>query len=156
MKPKSVGICMDALTSLMQKDDFMLTELFISENKLKTDIHTFLNALGSNQHLEVLDISGNLFGDIGARLLAKAIQINNKLKTILMDRNSVSLQGWDDILHGLENNYSIRHIPFPLYDINQFCIKNHPEKTDTIMRKIQELLHRNGSGIRRHSGNNFR
>lgn len=45
---------MDSLVNLIQKDDFMLTELVLSENKLKIDIHNFLNALGGNQSLQVL------------------------------------------------------------------------------------------------------
>lgn len=32
-------------------------------------------------------------GDIGARLLAKALQINNKLRSISLDRNNITLQG---------------------------------------------------------------
>ncbi|CRK88349.1 CLUMA_CG002127, isoform A [Clunio marinus] len=155
MKLKHISTVMDALVNLIQKDDFMLAELYISENKLKTDIHNFINALGSNQHLQVLDISGNLMGDIGARLLAKALQINNKLKTIIMDRNAITLQGYSDIVYALENNYSLRHIPFPLFDITP-SLKNHPERTDTIMRKMQEFLHRNGSGIKRQAGQGFR
>lgn len=155
MKLKHISSVMDALVNLIQKDDFMLAELFISENKLKTDIHNFINALGSNQHLQVLDISGNLMGDIGARLLAKALQINNKLKTIVMDRNAITLQGYSDIVYALENNYSLRHVPFPLFDISP-SLKSHPERTDTIMRKMQEFLHRNGSGIKRQAGQGFR
>lgn len=155
VKLKHIPNIMDALVNLIQKDDFMLTELYMSENKLKTDIHNFINALGSNQHLQVLDITGNLMGDIGARLLAKALQINNKLKTIILDRNLITLQGYSDIVYALENNYSLRHIPFPLYDIAP-TLKNHPEKTDGIMRKMQEYLHRNGSGIKRQPGQGFR
>ncbi|KAG5672565.1 hypothetical protein PVAND_002682 [Polypedilum vanderplanki] len=155
VKLKHIPNIMDSLVNLIQKDDFMLTELYMSENKLKADIHNFINALGSNQHLQVLDITGNLMGDIGARLLAKALQINNKLKTIIMDRNMITLQGYSDIVYALENNYSLRHIPFPLYDIAP-SLKNHPEKTDTIMRKMQEYLHRNGSGLKRQQGQGFR
>lgn len=155
MKLKHIGSVMDSLVNLIQKDDFMLSELFISENKLKTDIHNFINALGSNQYLQVLDISGNLMGDLGARLLAKALQINNKLKTIMMDRNAISLQGYSDIVYALENNYSLRHIPFPLFDITP-SLKNHPERSDTIMRKMQEFLHRNSSGNKRQAGQGFR
>ena len=33
-------------------------------------------------------------GDVGARLLAKALQINTRLRTIHLDRNSISLQGY--------------------------------------------------------------
>lgn len=155
VKLKHLPTIMDALVNLIQKDDFMLSELYLSENKLKTDIHNFINALGSNQHLQILDISGNLMGDIGARLLAKALQINNKLKTIIMDRNMITLQGYSDIVYALENNYSLRHIPFPLFDIAP-SLKNHPEKTDSVMRKLQEFLHRNGSGSKRQTGQGFR
>lgn len=38
-------------------------------------------------------------GDIGARLLAKALQINNKLRSISLDRNNVTLQGKCPPLH---------------------------------------------------------
>ena len=33
-------------------------------------------------------------GDVGARLLAKALQINTRLKTIYLDRNNITLQGY--------------------------------------------------------------
>ena len=52
-----------------------------------------INALGSNQCLQVLDISGNGMGDVGARLLAKALQINTRLRQIMLDRNNITLQG---------------------------------------------------------------
>uniref|UniRef100_W4VRD5 Putative myosin-i-binding protein n=1 Tax=Corethrella appendiculata TaxID=1370023 RepID=W4VRD5_9DIPT len=155
MKLKYIATVMDALVNLIQKDDFLLTELVISENKLKNDLHNFINALGSNQSLQVLDITGNYMGDIGARLLAKALQINNKLKTILLDRNNITLQGYSDIVYALENNYSMKHIPFPLFDIAP-CLKAHPERTDFVMRKMQESLHRNTSGLRRTNGYGFR
>ncbi|XP_063699418.1 F-actin-uncapping protein LRRC16A isoform X2 [Culicoides brevitarsis] len=155
MKPKYYSVVMDALVNLVQKDDIPLQELVLSENKLKNDLHNFINALGSNQTLQILDISGNFMGDIGARLLAKALQINNKLKTIYMDRNNVSLQGYADIVYALENNYSMRHIPFPLFDIAP-TLKNHPERTDAVMRKMQEYLRRNSMGIKRSNGQGFR
>lgn len=54
MKLKHISTVMDALVGLIQKDDFPLTELILSENKLKNDIHDFINALGSNQSLQKL------------------------------------------------------------------------------------------------------
>ncbi|TMW54553.1 hypothetical protein DOY81_000347 [Sarcophaga bullata] len=155
MKLKHVPTVMDALVNLIQKDDFPLAELVLSENKLKNDIHDFINALGSNQSLQKLDISGNYMGDVGARLLAKALQINNKLRTIYLDKNNITLQGYADIVYALENNYTMRNIPFPVFDIAPH-LKNHPDKTDTIMRKMQELLQRNGAGLKRTGGQGFR
>lgn len=155
MKIKHISTVMEALVNLIQKDDFQLQELVLSENKLKNDLHNFINALGSNQSLQVLDITGNLMGDIGARLLAKALQINNRLKTICMDRNNITLQGYADIVYALEHNFSMRNIPFPVFDIAP-CLKQHPERTDTLMRKMQEILSRNGNGTRRANGQGFR
>uniref|UniRef100_A0A182P0L2 CARMIL C-terminal domain-containing protein n=1 Tax=Anopheles epiroticus TaxID=199890 RepID=A0A182P0L2_9DIPT len=155
MKLKHIGTVMDSLVNLIQKEDFQLHELVLAENRLKTDLHNFINALGSNQHLQMLDITGNLMGDIGARLLAKALQINNKLKTIALDRNNITLQGYADIVYALENNFSVRNMPFPLHDIAP-CLKQHPERTDVLMKKMQELLFRNGNGFKRTHGQGFR
>lgn len=155
IKPKHISTVMDAMVAMIQKDDFQLAELHLAENKLRNDIHNFINALGSNQSLQVLDITGNLMGDIGARLLAKALQINNKLRKISLDRNNVTLVGYNDIVYALENNYSMRTIPFPIVDIAP-CFKNHPDKTDSLMRRMQEFLQRNGSGLKRNNGQGFR
>ncbi|KAL5287829.1 crml-1 family protein [Megaselia abdita] len=148
MKLKHVSTVMDALVNMIQKDDFPLQELVLSENKLKNDLHDFINALGSNQSLEILDISGNFMGDVGARLLAKALQINNKLRTIYLDKNNITLQGYGDLVYALEKNHSMRNIPFPVFDIAPH-LKNHPEKTDAVMRRMQELLQRNAAGLKR-------
>ena len=45
--------------------------------------------------------SGNFMGDLGARLLAKALYINNKLRTIHWDSNNIMAQGFTDISHAL-------------------------------------------------------
>lgn len=63
MKPKHIPTVMDALVNLIQKDDFPLTELILSDNKLKNDIHDFINALGSNQSLQKLGKTQFQFND---------------------------------------------------------------------------------------------
>lgn len=57
-----------------------LTSLSLADSRLKSDLTIVLNALGSNSSLTRLDISGNAMGDIGAKMLAKALQINSKLR----------------------------------------------------------------------------
>lgn len=49
----------------------------------------------------------------------------------------------------------MRNIPFPLFDIAP-CLKNHPERTDAVMRKMQEFLQRNSNGLKRTNGQGFR
>ncbi len=46
--------------------------------------------------------SGNQMGDIGARMLAKALMINTKLHTIHWDRNHTTSQGFQDIAAAIQ------------------------------------------------------
>lgn len=57
-----------------------LQSLSLADSKLKTEVTIIINALGSNTSLTKVDISGNGMGDMGARMLAKALQINAKLR----------------------------------------------------------------------------
>lgn len=104
-----------------------LTSLSLADSKLKADLSIILNALGSNTSLTKLDISGNAMGDMGAKMLAKALQINTKLRwadrnvasgraelekfhvfglcvcrTVVWDRNNISPQGLQDVAAALE------------------------------------------------------
>ncbi|TSP90484.1 F-actin-uncapping protein LRRC16A [Bagarius yarrelli] len=54
--------------------------LSLADSKLKADLSIVLNAVGGNSSLTRLDISGNGMGDMGAKMLAKALQINTKLR----------------------------------------------------------------------------
>lgn len=144
MKAKHVATVMDAVVQIIQDDECLLQTLLMPDCKLKSDVHNFLNALGDNKCLEVVDISGNLIGDSGARLLAKALQINTKLKTIIYDRNNITLQGYNDLAYALESNHTVQYMPFPINDITP-CMKASAERADVVMRKIQDLLNRNVS-----------
>lgn len=57
-----------------------LQSLSVAESRLKLGTNVLLSALGSNTSLVSLDISGNAMGDTGAKMLAKALQINTKLR----------------------------------------------------------------------------
>ena len=57
-----------------------LQSLSLADSKLKTGVTIIINALGSNTSLTKVDISGNGMGDMGAKMLAKALQINPKLR----------------------------------------------------------------------------
>lgn len=143
-KDKYLSTVMESIVGLITSDESNVNKLNLSDCKLKSEINNVINALGSNQSLQTLDITGNAMGDVGARLLAKALQINTRLKTIHMDRNGISLQGYTDITYALQSNYAMRHIPFPTFDL-QSVIKTHPERVDAIIHRMQELLQRNAS-----------
>lgn len=64
--------------------------------------------------------------DVGARMLAKALQINNKLQTIIWDKNGTTVQGFQDIANALEE-YEI---------LNYFIYKNSEQLYKFIMSEI--------------------
>jgi len=144
IKARDVAHVMDAIVQLVQEEESSLQKLNLSDCKLKTDINNMINALGSNQCLQVLDISGNGMGDGGARLLAKALQINTRLRKIMLDRNNITLQGYQDITYALQSNFSMKHIPFPTYDL-QPAIKTSPDRVDAIIKRMQDSLQRNSN-----------
>uniref|UniRef100_A0A8C4IC15 CARMIL pleckstrin homology domain-containing protein n=1 Tax=Dicentrarchus labrax TaxID=13489 RepID=A0A8C4IC15_DICLA len=102
IKSKNVAQVLDNLVHMIQEEESPLTSLSLADSKLKGDLSIVLNALGSNTSLTKLDISGNSMGDMGAKMLAKALQINSKLRTIVWDRNNVSPQGLQDVAAALE------------------------------------------------------
>ncbi|XP_023318297.1 F-actin-uncapping protein LRRC16A isoform X2 [Trichogramma pretiosum] len=155
MKSKHIAVVMDSLVQMLQEEDCVLQALHLPDSRLKGDLYNLINALGSNTCLRSLDISGNQIGDPGARLLAKALQINNHLKTIIYDKNNITLQGYADIAHALERNYSVRYMPTPIYDL-QPCMKASAEKTEQLTKKIQDLLQRNVAPQRNSHGQAFR
>ncbi|KAK5888972.1 hypothetical protein CesoFtcFv8_015019 [Champsocephalus esox] len=142
IKSKNVSQVLDNLVHMIQEEDSPLTSLSLADSRLKTDLSIVLNALGSNTSLTKLDISGNAMGDMGAKMLAKALQINTKLRTILWDRNSISPQGLQDVAAALEKNYTIRFMPIPIMDAAQ-ALKASPEKTEDALLKMEQYLLRN-------------
>ncbi len=50
-------------------------------------------ALGSNETLMSLDISGNAIGNKGAFMLAKSLQVNQSLRRIWLDENQITSAG---------------------------------------------------------------
>lgn len=87
-------------------------------------MYTYFNAYFSS--------SGNMMGDGGARLLAKALQINCRLRSIQYDRNNITLPGYCDLAYALERYlksfcFSIFCFHFLLcvkYVVNSLCIVN--------------------------------
>uniref|UniRef100_A0A3B4YAV0 Capping protein regulator and myosin 1 linker 1 n=1 Tax=Seriola lalandi dorsalis TaxID=1841481 RepID=A0A3B4YAV0_SERLL len=142
IKSKNVAPVLDTMVHMIQEEESPLTSLSLADSKLKADLSIVLNALGSNTSLTKLDISGNSMGDMGAKMLAKALQINTKLRTVVWDRNSISPQGLQDVAAALEKNYTIRFMPVPIMDAAQ-ALKANPEKTEDALLKMEQYLLRN-------------
>lgn len=52
----------------------------MAESRLKLGASVLLRALATNPNLTALDISGNAMGDTGAKMLAKALRVNTRLR----------------------------------------------------------------------------
>ncbi|NWI66667.1 CARL2 protein, partial [Todus mexicanus] len=130
------------IVQLTQEDDCPLQSLSVAESRLKLGTNVLLSALGSNTSLTALDISGNAMGDTGAKMLAKALQINTKLRTLVWDRNNTTAHGLLEVAQALERNYTLKAMPLPMSDVAQ-AYRSHPEKTEEAVHKLQSYLARN-------------
>ncbi|XP_057197350.1 F-actin-uncapping protein LRRC16A-like [Triplophysa rosa] len=141
IRTKNLGQVLVSLIHMIQEEESPLMSLSLADSRLKVDLSVVLNAVGGSSLIH-LDISGNSMGDIGAKMLAKALQINTKLRTVVWDRNGVSAQGLQDVAAALEKNYTIRFMPIPIIDAAQ-ALKNSPEKTEDALLKMEQYLLRN-------------
>ncbi|KAL7984456.1 hypothetical protein Chor_003026 [Crotalus horridus] len=134
MKSKNLSPVLDNLVQMIQDEDSPLQSLSLADSKLKTEVTIIINALGSNTSLTKIDISGNAMGDMSAKMLAKALQINTKLRTVIWDKNNITAQGFQDIAVALEKH---------LYN----SVKKTKERCHlmlvTLFNKIENYLLRN-------------
>ncbi|XP_043575024.1 F-actin-uncapping protein LRRC16A-like isoform X4 [Chiloscyllium plagiosum] len=142
IKTKNLAPVLDNIVQMIQDEESPLQSLSLADSKLKTELTIIINALGSNSTLTKVDISGNGMGDIGAKMLGKALQINTKLRTVIWDKNNITAQGFQDIAVALEKNYTLRFMPVPVNDASQ-ALKANPEKTEEALQKIENYLLRN-------------
>ncbi|XP_063521946.1 F-actin-uncapping protein LRRC16A isoform X5 [Pongo pygmaeus] len=139
MKSKNLTPVLDNLVQMIQDEESPLQSLSLADSKLKTEVTIIINALGSNTSLTKVDISGNGMGDMGAKMLAKALQINTKLRTVIWDKNNITAQGFQDIAVAMEKNYTLRFMPIPMYDASQ-ALKTNPEKTEDALQKMIDRI----------------
>ncbi|XP_034880855.1 capping protein, Arp2/3 and myosin-I linker protein 2 isoform X3 [Mirounga leonina] len=130
------------IVQLMQDDDCPLQSLSVAESRLKLATSVLLRALGTNPNLMALDISGNAMGDAGAKMLAKALRVNTRLRSVVWDRNHTSALGLLDVAEALEQNRSLKAMPLPLNDVAQ-AHRSRPELTARAVHQIQACLLRN-------------
>ncbi|XP_066050613.1 capping protein, Arp2/3 and myosin-I linker protein 2 isoform X4 [Chamaea fasciata] len=130
------------IVQLTQEEDCPLQSLSVAESRLKLGTNVLLSALGSNTSLISLDISGNAMGDTGAKMLAKALQINTKLRTVIWDRNNTTAHGLLEVAQALERNYTLKSMPLPMSDVAQ-AYRSNPERTEEAVHKLQSCLTRN-------------
>ncbi|XP_052815297.1 F-actin-uncapping protein LRRC16A-like isoform X8 [Mya arenaria] len=144
VKPKNMKVVMEKLVDILQAENSVVESLSLADSKLKDSMNMIINALGSNMSLTEIDISGNQMGDLGARMLSKALQINNKLRTIVWDKNNTTCLGFEDVALALEKSYTLHKMPVPVYDAS-VALRSEPQRTEQALQTIERLLQRNHS-----------
>ncbi|KAJ8335610.1 hypothetical protein SKAU_G00389520 [Synaphobranchus kaupii] len=142
MKSRALTDVLHRIVQLIQEEECPLESLSVSDSKLKTGTTTLINSLGN---LTKIDISGNCIGDTGAKMLAKALLINTKLRTLVWDRNNVTASGFLDVASALEKNSTLQHMPIPMSDALQ-AYRSSPERAEEALQRIQACLVRNSRG----------
>lgn len=138
------------IVKLVGEDDSRLNELLIADCRLGSHLSILLNTLGVSSSLHYLDISGNEMGNFGARLLAKALQINTSLETVLIDKNQITGDGYVDIAHSLILNSTLISLPFPVIDVAESLNRTDRGKTLAALTEIEACIEKNRAG-RSHS-----
>ncbi|XP_067947665.1 F-actin-uncapping protein LRRC16A-like isoform X6 [Watersipora subatra] len=142
LRNKALAQALDALVCAIQDEHCALESLSLADSKLRFDTTVVINALGNSNTLKSLDISGNLMGDIGAKMLAKALTINSTLTNVVWDKNNISAAGLRDVAQSLQRNYTMQEMPLPIFDIAQ-CAKASLEAIQKASMQIQTCLQRN-------------
>ncbi|XP_078400309.1 capping protein, Arp2/3 and myosin-I linker protein 2 isoform X2 [Cetorhinus maximus] len=142
IKSKALADVLHRIVQLIQDEECPLQSLSVADSRLKSGTNVLINALGSNTCLKKIDISGNAMGDTGAKMLAKALQINTSLGTVIWDRNNTTAVGFVDVASALGRNYTLKSMPLPMSDVSQ-AYRSYPEKTEEALQKIQSNLLRN-------------
>ncbi|KAH9494585.1 F-actin-uncapping protein LRRC16A [Bulinus truncatus] len=163
IRPKNMPEVMNTIVQMLQEETCQLESLSIADSRLKADTTYIINVLGSNNSLLEIDLSGNIMGDFGARMLAKALLINTKLHKVLWDRNNVTATGFEDIAEALKKceasmdsadiqyditfrleNMTLKQMPIPISDVAA-ALGMSLKKTEIALQKIESYLLRNNS-----------
>uniref|UniRef100_A0A672FG21 Capping protein regulator and myosin 1 linker 2 n=1 Tax=Salarias fasciatus TaxID=181472 RepID=A0A672FG21_SALFA len=135
MKSRALTDVLHRIAQLVQDEECPLRSLSVCDSKLKSGTHILLSALGGHAALAELDISGNAIGDVGAKMLAKALMTNTRLRKLQWDRNNVSARGFQDVADALERNFTLQQVPLPLADFTQ-SYRGSPDRTRDALLKV--------------------
>ncbi|KAK5577814.1 hypothetical protein RB653_002762 [Dictyostelium firmibasis] len=122
-----------------------------SNQQLQRCIVPLLLSLGNlNTRLKKLDVSNHQFSNFGANALGKAIILNKSISTLILDNNSIGTIGYANLKNALKQNYTIKELPIPLFDITETLKYGgttiiEQKKLRSLLFKIELYLSRNQS-----------
>ncbi len=109
-KHRYIKPIINSLVKLVSGTTSKIEGLWLVDCKLKANLVDFLNELESCSTLKLLDISGNDLGDFGINLLAKSLQVNRSIETLVFDRSGVTCIGLDHIIEAIKRYITCNYI----------------------------------------------
>ncbi|KAJ3227595.1 Tropomodulin-2 [Chytriomyces hyalinus] len=108
-------LCIEDINGFLEQlfdNDADLVDLKLSGCQLLTSLHgaQLADALSRNTVLESLDLSGTKLNTQTAMLIGKALQTNDTLKKLNLERNSIGPAGFKAIALGLMENKRLREL----------------------------------------------
>jgi len=117
-----------------------------SNSQLKHDLAPALLALAQNFTLEELNVTGHKLGNKGLFALARALQTNTSLKTLLWDENALTVAALERLVTAMKYNLTLCSAPIPAQDLSPLFLQSDAPLQQHIMSLIaefQNLLGRN-------------
>eukprot|EP01117_Protostelium_nocturnum_P010171 TRINITY_DN3636_c0_g1_i1.p1 TRINITY_DN3636_c0_g1~~TRINITY_DN3636_c0_g1_i1.p1 ORF type:complete len:1020 (-),score=389.37 TRINITY_DN3636_c0_g1_i1:53-3112(-) len=105
---------------------------------LKTDIHPFLYAIGTNSSITQLDISGHQMGNRGIIILAKSLLRNQTLGQLDWDDNASGALGFSSMEISMLTNQTIKNMQLPIFDIAS-ALKNEPTASKDVLDALSSI-----------------
>jgi hypothetical protein len=91
-----------------------------------------------------LDVRGHQFADDGARILARVLLCNRKLRVLLWDGNNASIDGFRDIERAIAYNNSLVEMPIPVENLAVlFKVESDIKPLEEILEKIRKKINSN-------------
>jgi len=118
---------------------------------LKSDIIPLIFKLITNKKLIYLDISCHQVGDQLAYCLRKVLQHNKSIKSLLLDENDTTIQGFKALKIAFERNTYITYFPYPYKDIS-WILKSEgidQEAALKLFKDIEHIINQNSESIQR-------
>ncbi|XP_047488660.1 F-actin-uncapping protein LRRC16A-like [Penaeus chinensis] len=128
-----------------------------SMQKLEQNL-CFLEVFLHCQTLTFLSLAGNSLRD-DVNNLYNFLAQPNTLKLLICQQQKCAIDAEIRTEFCLptpnHSNYSVKFLPFPVHDA-MLCMKTAPERTENLMRRIQDTLYRNVSPMKYSNGQAFR
>eukprot|EP01105_Mastigella_eilhardi_P008040 TRINITY_DN1984_c0_g1_i2.p1 TRINITY_DN1984_c0_g1~~TRINITY_DN1984_c0_g1_i2.p1 ORF type:complete len:863 (+),score=245.36 TRINITY_DN1984_c0_g1_i2:1382-3970(+) len=99
----------------------------------------FLHGLAENETVTELDVSGHMFGNVGAVAFAKVLQVNTTLTNISWDDNDTGLAGLAAMCTALKVNPIKRYLMSPVNDIAALNGKEDKKRLHQVTGELQQL-----------------